>query len=143
MLSRAGLLLALALLPAALGGSAPAADLGTGDGPPVTAVPVQPQWYGGGRRWHGHHDWPWALDPHHAYASYGWKQPWVYAPRTLPYREYRPRVVMPTQVEPEFRSGAPAAWTAQWYRYCAGKHESFDPSTGLYVTGSGRRQTCR
>ncbi len=142
MKPRAGWRLAVAFVASLAAGPTSAADLGTG-APDLYAVPVQPSWYGGGHRWHGHHDWPWALDPHHAYATYGWKQPWVYAPRTLPYREYRPHVVMPTQVEPEFRRGAPAAWTKQWYRYCAGKHESFDPSTGLYVTASGNRRTCR
>ena len=146
MVSRASLALALALLAGAHGGTVRAADLREGviDVPArVTVAPVQPRWYGGGHHWHGHHDWPWALDPHHAYATYGWRQPWVYAPRTLPYREYRPRVVVPTPIDPVIRRGNPAAWTAQWYQYCAAKYRSFDRDTGLYTSRSGRRQVCR
>ena len=143
MLRKAVIAMALAGLPVGLAGTGGAADLGTAPAiAPRSAVTVAPQWYGGGHRWHGHYDWNWGADPHHVFAHYGWKQPWVYAPRTLPYREYRPRVVMPEPVQPTIRRGTPAAWTAQWYQYCAGKYRSFDPETGLYTSYSGRRQVC-
>ena len=72
-------------------------------------VPPPQSYIRGLGRWHGHHDWDWSQDPHHFYATYGWKQPWSYAPRTLPYREYRPRVVMQAPVEPSLYRGTPEA----------------------------------
>ncbi len=149
MPTRCILALALMLSVATLAGSALAADFSPDVSAPAETIavpayvpPVQSNW-NDGRRWHGHHDWDWSQDPHHAYATYGWKQPWSYAPRTLPYGEYRPRVVMPTPVEPGYSTGARPAWTAQWYQYCASRYRSFDRDTGTYTTYSGRRQVCR
>ncbi len=39
--------------------------------------------------------------------------------------------------------GRPAPWTPEWYRYCASKYRSFDPSTGYFRTYSGRAKFCR
>ena len=49
---------------------------------------------------------------------------------------------MPVPVDPVIRTARPAAWTAQWYQYCAIRYRSFDPQTGYYTTYSGRRQLC-
>lgn len=118
MIRKAPLRLALALLTATVAESSSAADLGSGasggiDAGRVVAAPVQPYWYGGGRRWHGHHDWAWGSDPHHVYATFGWKQPWNYAPRTLPYQPYRARATIPVPAPRKIYRTTPPAWTAQ------------------------------
>jgi hypothetical protein len=74
------------------------------------------------------------------YPSYGY--PWAYPAPVYAY-PVRPLVVMPAPVVPVFPHGAPAAWTAEWYGYCAQKYRSFDSRTGLYITYSGERRMCR
>jgi hypothetical protein len=56
----------------------------------------------------------------------------------------RPEIVAPSPVGPR-TYGSPAMLPegAAWYAYCAVKHPSFDPGTGLYTTYSGRRVPCR
>ncbi|HUE46517.1 MAG TPA: BA14K family protein [Aestuariivirgaceae bacterium] len=34
-------------------------------------------------------------------------------------------------------------WGADWLRYCAARHRSFDPATGTYFTRTGMRRVCR
>ncbi|SDU27491.1 BA14K family protein [Stappia sp. ES.058] len=36
-----------------------------------------------------------------------------------------------------------AAWTPEWYAYCARKYRSFNPRTGYYLAYSGRYRFCR
>ena len=84
---------------ALIAGEAPAADLGpVAPASPPAAVPLYtaPAYalVPGGRRWHGHHDWDWGNDPHHLYATYGWKQPWFYAPRQSYSQPYPPPPVI-------------------------------------------------
>jgi hypothetical protein len=57
----------------------------------------------------------------------------------------RKRLETPAPVprSPVLVPGAPAAYTAQWYLYCAAKYQSFEPGTGLYTTFSGKRRICR
>lgn len=56
-------------------------------------------------------------------------------------RYYEPA---PVYVEPRpVRGGRFEPWTRPWYRYCAARYRSFDPSTGYYLTYSGRYRFCR
>ena len=55
----------------------------------------------------------------------------------------RPEIPTPRARSPVIIHGAPEAYTAQWYVYCAAKHQSFEPGDGLYTTYSGRRRICR
>ena len=56
----------------------------------------------------------------------------------------RPEIVAPSPVGPRTH-GSPAMLPegAAFYAYCAEKHPSFDPGTGLYTTYSGRKVPCR
>ena len=56
----------------------------------------------------------------------------------------RPEIVAPSPVGPR-TYGSPAMLPegAAFYAYCADKHPSFDPRTGLYTTYSGRKVPCR
>ena len=56
----------------------------------------------------------------------------------------RPEIVAPSPVGPR-TYGSPAMLPegAAFYAYCADKHPSFDPGTGLYTTYSGRKVPCR
>jgi len=56
----------------------------------------------------------------------------------------RPEIIAPSPVGPR-TYGSPATLPdgAAWYAYCAEKHPSFDPGTGLYTTYSGRKVPCR
>jgi hypothetical protein len=56
----------------------------------------------------------------------------------------RPEIVAPSPVGPR-TYGSPAMLPegAAFYAYCAEKHPSFDPGTGLYTTYSGRKVPCR
>ncbi len=37
----------------------------------------------------------------------------------------------------------PAAWSDEWYQYCAQRYRSFNPDTGYYKTNSGRFRLCK
>lgn len=37
----------------------------------------------------------------------------------------------------------PAAWSDEWYQYCAERYRSFNPDTGYYKTYSGRFRLCK
>ena len=67
--------------------------------------------------------------------------PLEYDPNFIP---RRPEMVAPSPVGPR-TYGSPATLPegAAWYAYCAEKHPSFDPGTGLYTTYLGRRVPCR
>ena len=37
---------------------------------------------------------------------------------------------------------APAAWTPEWYAYCARKYQSFDAASGTFLGFDGYRHLC-
>ena len=37
---------------------------------------------------------------------------------------------------------APAAWTPEWYAYCARKYQSFDARSGTFLGYDGYRRVC-
>jgi hypothetical protein len=61
-----------------------------------------------------------------------------------PYPAYGQRY-QPVYSEPQYveQSYAPAAWTQEWYDYCAGRYRSFDPRSGTFVGYDGRRYMCQ
>ncbi|MCP3055381.1 BA14K family protein [Aurantimonas marianensis] len=44
---------------------------------------------------------------------------------------------------PRYYRTRPAAWTGEWYRYCAAKYRSFDARSGTFQPYHGRRRLCR
>lgn len=57
--------------------------------------------------------------------------------------EYRPRPVYerPHRVYYE-RYATYEPWTREWYRYCADRYRSFDPSTGTFIGYDGIERFC-
>ena len=41
------------------------------------------------------------------------------------------------------RGYGPAAWSRDWYNYCASRYRSFDPRSGTFQPYHGPRQLCR
>ncbi|AXS41350.1 BA14K family protein [Breoghania sp. L-A4] len=48
----------------------------------------------------------------------------------------------PAPPPPVYR-GRHAAWSPEWYAYCARKYRSFNPRTGYYLAYSGQYRFCR
>ena len=44
---------------------------------------------------------------------------------------------------PNGRSARPAAFSAEWYRYCETRYRSFDRDSGTFQPNSGPRRLCR
>ena len=123
-----------------------AADLPAAPPAGVVVAPAPPPataWFEGGRRWRGHHDWDWGSDPHHSYATYGWKQPWYFAPRQPSYAPYQPKAEFSYAIAGSIYSEAPPAWTPDWYAHCARRYHNFEPATGLFTNRFGQKEMCR
>lgn len=56
-------------------------------------------------------------------------------PRPAPVREYYPRQVVSSNYALE-------PWTAEWYRYCQDRYQSFEPRTGTFTGYDGAQHFC-
>lgn len=65
---------------------------------------------------------------------------------TNPYRRPRPDIEYfppaPAYVEYERHAYAYEPWSREWFRYCAERYRSFDPSDGTFTTYRGEKRFC-
>lgn len=81
-------------------------------------------------------------DPYYGrgYRNYGPPPRGYYTPRSRTY--YRPAQRRHYAPPPPVYRGRYAAWSPEWYAYCARKYRSFNPRTGYFLAYSGRYRFC-